>query len=267
MVSSALLYLRLIAYSVRAQFAYRLSFSALAVGGFVSTGAEFVAIYFLFRRFHQVGGWNVHEVAVLYGVVSLSMALPDLTSFGFEQCGTLVRKGDFDRLLLRPRSTALQLAGREFALRRLGRVAQAALVLGYGLRSRPAPLAVTDLALLAWAISGGVAVFLGLFVIEAAISFWTLQPLEVMAILIFGGVETSVYPMQIYGRWLRRLFLGFVPIATVSYFPVLAVLHKADPLGLPDSLRVLSPLAGGLFLAFSAFIWHLGVRRYASTGS
>ncbi len=267
MVSSAALYLRLIAYSVRAQFAYRLSFIALAIGGFVSTGAEFVAIYFLFRRFQQVGGWSVNDVAVLYGVVSLGMALPDLTSSGFEQCGTLVRKGDFDRLLLRPRGAALQLAGREFALRRLGRVAQAALVLGYGLAHARAPLGALDFALVAWAILGGIAVFLGLFVIEAAISFWTLQPLEVMAILIFGGVETSVYPMQIYGPWLRRLFLGFVPIATVSYFPVLAVLHKPDPFGLPGSVSFLAPLAGWLFLAFSSLIWRLGVRRYASTGS
>lgn len=267
MVSSLALYLRMVGYSVRAQFAYRLSFLALALGAFVSTGAEFVAIWFLFQRFHQVGGWGVHDAAVLYGVVNLGMALPDLTSSGFEQCGTLVRKGDFDRLLLRPRGTALQLAGREFALRRLGRVAQAAAVLAWGLARIGRPLGWSDAALLAWAICGGIAVFLGLFLIEAAISFWTLQSLEVMAVLIFGGVEASVYPMHIYNRWLQRLFLGFVPVATVSYFPVLSVLHKPDPFGLPIALRLMSPLAGLLFLLCSTFVWRLGVRRYASTGS
>ena len=34
----------------------------------------------------------------------------------------MVKSGDFDRLLLRPRSAALQLAGQELTLRRVGRV-------------------------------------------------------------------------------------------------------------------------------------------------
>ena len=36
----------------------------------------------------------------------------------------MVASGDFDRLLVRPRSTVLQLLGQELALRRLGRLVQ-----------------------------------------------------------------------------------------------------------------------------------------------
>jgi ABC-2 type transport system permease protein len=73
--------------------------------------------------------------------------------------------------------------------------------------------------------------------------------------------------VHIYDRWLKRMFLAFVPIATATYFPVLSVLNKTDPFGLPPFTHALAPVAGPLFLAFTRFFWHLGLRRYASTGS
>lgn len=45
------------------------------------------------------------------------------------------------------------------------------------------------------------------------------------------------------------------------------LLGRADPLGSPAWLHWCSPLAGPLFLAAALKLWHLGQRRYASTGS
>ena len=267
MVDDIALYLRFAWQSIRSQMTYRVSFVALLFGNFAVTGAQFLAIWLLFRRFHQVGGWNVNEVAVLYGVVDVAMGLPDLSNSGFEQCGTLVRRGDFDRILLRPRAAALQLMGREFALRRLGRVTQGAVVLVWGLAHVTTPLGWAAAGLLIAAICGGICVFLGLALLQATVSFWTLQGLELMSILNFGGAEAAEFPVHIYGRWLQRIFLTCVPLATVSYFPVLTVLHKPDPFGLPLAVHALAPLAGPSFLLVMIFFWRLAVRRYASTGS
>jgi ABC-2 type transport system permease protein len=266
-VSALSLYLRLSWHSIRAQMAYRASFVALAFGNFLVTLASFIATWLLFRRFHGIGGWSLAEVAVLYGVVNISMGLPDMSSSGFEQCGALARRGDFDRILLRPRGAALQLLGREFSLRRAGRVVQGLLVLTWGLAHVNAPLDARAIGLLFLAICGGICVFLGLGLLHAACSFWTLQGLELMVILTFGGAETSEFPVHIYDRWLQRVFLVFVPIATVSYFPVLSVLRKPDVFQLPQAAHALAPLAGLAFLLVAVFIWRLAIRRYASTGS
>ncbi len=267
MADGFLLYVRLSWQSVRAQLAYRVSFIALFLGNFMVTSMEFVGTWFLFQRFHQLGGYSVGDVAVLYGVASLSMSLPDVSASGFDQCGTLIRRGDFDRLLLRPRAIALQLLGRELALRRFGRVAQAALVLAWGIHKTQLALSFTHCALLAFAILGGICVFIGIGLLSASLSFWTLQSLELIAILSFGGLETAQYPVHIYDRWLRNLFLFGVPIATATYFPVGFVLGKPDPFHLPDIVRLSTPLAGPLFLLGMLFIWRLALRRYASTGS
>ena len=112
MLDAVRLYARYIEISVRGQMQYRASFVMLTLGHFVATAVEFVAIVALFDRFGSLQGWRLEEVAFLYGVVNISFSISDAASRGFDLFGNMVKSGDFDRLLVRPRSTALQLAGR-----------------------------------------------------------------------------------------------------------------------------------------------------------
>src|SRR5205807_621304 len=107
--------------SLRSQMEYRLSFLLQTLAAFVITATEFVGVTILFQRFGRIAGWSLPEMAVLYGMVHISFALADGVSGGFDNFGHLLKSGDFDRLLLRPRSVALQVAGLELQLRRVGR--------------------------------------------------------------------------------------------------------------------------------------------------
>ena len=117
------------AVSLRSQMQYRASFVMLTVGHFLMTGLEFLGLAALFGRFGRLESWSLPEVAMFYGVVNMSFALCDATSRGFDIFASFVRSGEFDRMLLRPRSTVLQLAGHELTLRRIGRLAPGLLVL------------------------------------------------------------------------------------------------------------------------------------------
>src|SRR5688572_3888548 len=105
------LYFTLVGQSLRAQLSYRASFAAYLAGAFLATGGEFVALYFAFQRFGTLGGWTLEDVALLYGMVGTAMAFADMMMTGFDTFDGMIRRGDFDRLLLRPRSTVLQLFG------------------------------------------------------------------------------------------------------------------------------------------------------------
>ena len=116
--------------SVRAQLQYRAAFLLAALGQFLVTGIEFLGIWAFFDRFGHLHHWRLPEVAVFYGLVNCTFACADAISRGFDQFGALyIKTGNFDRLLLRPRSTILQLAGHELALRRIGRFVQGLIVL------------------------------------------------------------------------------------------------------------------------------------------
>lgn len=125
------LYLKYAALSIRSQLQYRASFVMHSLGVLIGTGVEFVGIWALFARFGQLRGWTLAEVALFYGMISIAWAVCDAIARGFDVFGTTVKAGDFDRLLLRPRSTVLQLLGHELTLRRAGRLIQGAAVLGY----------------------------------------------------------------------------------------------------------------------------------------
>lgn len=258
------LYWRFVGISLSSQWEYRLSYFLLSIGYFIQTGVEFLAIWALFSRFQSIGGWHLAEIALLYGIVNSAFSLSELTTRGFDSFAHLVKSGDFDLLLLRPRSTALQVAGTEFHLMRLGRLVQGVIVLVWAMEALPATWGALSIALIVGAILGGACLFSALFIFQAAYSFWTVETLELMNILTFGGQEAGRYPLSIYSDWFRRFFTYVIPLASVSYFPVvLALGHQ----GASFWIGVLSPLACLLFLAASLIFWNVGVRYYRSTGS
>ena len=261
------LYARYLSISVRSQMQYRASFVMLALGHMVTTGLEFVAILVLFDRFGTLVGWKLHEVAFIYGVVNISFAFADAMSRGFDMFGTMVKSGDFDRLLTRPRSTVLQLAGQELTLRRVGRLAQGLIVLVWASVGLDLDWSVIEFALLVGTVAGGVCLFMGLVVLQATLAFWTTETLEIMNVVTYGGVETTQYPISIYTPWFRRLFTFGVPLACVSYFPSLAMMDVSDPLGSPAWFGYVCPVIGVGFLVVALHVWKFGVRRYLSTGS
>jgi len=262
------LYGRYVATSLRAQAQYPTATLMLTAGHCAATAIEILCVFALFHRFGSVGGWTFGEAAVFYALVNIMFSLADMLSRGFEVFGTdFVRTGAFDRVLLRPRAAALQLAGYEVRLSRLGRLLQASFVLGFATNLVPIAWDASTIAIAVWAVAGGVALFMGLLVLQATLAFWTVDSLEIMNVLTYGGVQAAQYPLNIYAAWFRQVLTFGLPLACVAYYPVLAILKRPDPLGAPDWLLPLAPIAGFAFLALSFVAWRAGMARYASTGS
>lgn len=267
MRDSLRLYLCYARASVRGQMQYRGSFVMMLLGTMLGTGTDFIGIWAMFDRFGHIRGWTLPEVALFYGAISVGFALCELMVAGFDDFDSMVKAGEFDRLLLRPRSTALQLAGTEFQLRRFGSLAQGSAVLIWSACALHLAWTPAQLGLLLGSIVGCVCLFSGLFILQATLAFWTTESLEIANTLTYGGRETGEFPLEIYRPRFRRFFTIVVPLACVTYFPLTAVLGRTAA-DLPALwLRFLAPLAGPVFLLASLWIWQFGVRHYRSTGS
>src|SRR5215469_1865974 len=267
-MNSSRLYLRYVAASIRAQMQYPASFLMLSASQFIGTLIEFLGIWALFHRFGQVRGWTIGEIAVFYGVVHVSFAIADSISRGFDVFGPeFVKTGNFDRLLLRPRSTTLQLLGHELRLTRFGRLLQGVVVFAIGVRMVAIDWSIADVMLLLAAIAGGAALFVGIVILQATLAIWTVEGLEVANTLTYGGVQAAQYPLDIYERWFRDFLIFVVPIGCVAYLPMVKLLGRADSVGVPLWMLDVSPAFGLLFIAVSLGVWRLGVRHYMSTGS
>jgi ABC-2 type transport system permease protein len=266
-MNGLILYVKYIRLRGNSQMQYRMSLLLMISGTLFSSFIEFIGIWVIMDRFKSLQGWSLFEIAFLYGMINISFSISEGLGRGFDTFSLQIVNAGFDRTLLRPRSTFLQVLGHDFTLIRLGRFLQGLTILWWAAINLQLNWNTGTVLLLLLALTGGVMVFGGLLVMQAAMCFWSTQSLEIVNSFTYGGVETTQWPLSVYNPWFAKTFIFLIPLACVNYFPALAILHKPDVLGSPLWWQYISPLAAFLFLGAALIIWRTGVRHYRSTGS
>jgi ABC-2 type transport system permease protein len=258
------LYFKYMSILLKSQMEYRTSFILLSIGQFFVPFLVFISIFLFFQRFPNIAGWSLYEVALCYSVIHIAFSLSECFARGFDAFSSTVVSGDFDRILVRPRGTIIQVLGSKFEFTRIGRLAQSIIVLIFSLTNLTivwnSYKAVTFILM----IISGIFIFTGIFMLSASLCFWTIEGLEIMNIFTDGGREMSQYPLSIYKDWVRKFFTFVIPFGTVNYLPLMFILDKVHG---SSFIYMSTPLLGLLFLFPCVFIWNLGVKHYKSTGS
>ncbi len=256
------LYLHFFAMHLKSRMAYRKSFFFSLVGQFLSAFAAVASIWFLFARFESVRGYTLSECMLCTGVVLMSFSLAECFFRGFDRFSRVVREAQFDRILLRPRGVIFQLICQEIDFARLGKLLQGALMLAYGISVSPVSWTPARIALLAAMVLSGTLVFASLFLLYAALCFFTLEGLEFMNVFTDGAREFGAYPLDVYGAALLKFCTFVIPYALFQYYPLTYLLGRTD-----NPLCALAPLAAPLFALPCYAVWRIGARRYQSAGS
>ena len=263
------MYHRLLRVQLRSQMQYRVSFWLDMAGTAVITLFEFASLALVFNRFGDLGGWTLGQVAFLYGIVELSFGFMDMIFSGFDpqDFGKEVRMGTFDRILLRPVNITAQVLGSRLEIRRIGKIIFSLGILAFAFSLTDIQWTALKILYMPIIVLSNILFFGGLFMIGSTITFWTIESIEVMNTLTYGGSFATSHPMSIYPNWIIRFFTFIVPAIFLTYFPAIYILDLPNPLGYPGISYFLSPLVGiGMLLVGRAF-WHFGIQHYQSTGS
>ncbi|MFI2432468.1 ABC transporter permease [Streptomyces sp. NPDC018693] len=252
---------------IRSTLAYRASFLMTALGGLLVTGLDFVAILLMFSQVDSLGGWTLPEVAFLYGVSATSFGIADLALGSAGRLGSRVRDGTLDTLLVRPAPVLAQVAADRFALRRVSRITQGVLVLGYALLALDVDWTPAKALLVPVMLLSGAVIFSSLLVAGAAFQFVTQDAAEVQSAFTYGGQTLLQYPPTVFGKDLVRGVTFLLPLAFVNWVPAAYVLGRPYPLGLPEQMAFASPLVAVVCCALAGLAWRAGLRSYRSTGS
>ena len=113
-------------------------------------------------------------------------------------------------------------------------------------------------------IIGGSIIFSGVYMLQAAAAFWTIEALEVANIFTHGIKEHASYPLNIFPKWITIIFTFIIPFGTINYLPLQYLLGKIDGIGW---LYAFIPLLGSLFILPCILVWRIGVGKYSSAGS
>ncbi len=262
------LYRHLIGIQIRSQLQYRLNLAFEIITHLGMTGLEFCALLLYFASFPSLLGWKVGEVCLLGAIMSLSFGLAEMVGAGVDAFPTMIRRGNFDGVLLRPAGAFLQVMGSDFRLRRLGRITQGGVAFVIALRLLPGVhWTVAKLIVLPLGIISGSILFIALFLLGATVCFWSIETTELTNMVTDGGRDMLTYPITIYDQVLQRVFLFVIPLAFGSYVPVCYILERSLPFGLPVELAFISPIIALFFACVAGLAWRFGVYHYQSTGS
>jgi ABC-2 type transport system permease protein len=258
------LYFKYMSILLKSQMEYRTSFILLSIGQFFVPFLVFISIFLFFQRFPNIAGWSLYEVALCYSVIHIAFSLSECFARGFDAFSSTVVSGDFDRILVRPRGTIIQVLGSKFEFTRIGRLAQSIIVLIFSLTNLTIAWNSYKAVTLILMVLSGIFIFTGIFMLSASLCFWTIEGLEVMNIFTDGGREMSQYPLSIYKDWVRKFFTFVIPFGTVNYLPLMFILDKVHG---SNIIYMITPLFGLLFIIPCFLVWSFGVKHYKSTGS
>ena len=245
---------------------YRSSLVMQVIAQLIMTAGDLLAVLVLMDRFLHIGRWQPAEVLFFFGVMQLTFAVTECFNRGLGTFHNMIGTGSFDTVLLRPRNLLLQVICSQVDPRRFGSfsVGVAAVVLAS--RTLRLRWSGAKLLLLGETVLGSLMLLMGLFLIEATVCFFSVRSIEMVNTLTYGGRTTCQYPIDIYPKPLRLLFLYVAPIALCMHLPVSIILEK-PMFDIPGWCAYLTPLAGLIFFLLMARCWYFGVRRYRSTGS
>ncbi|MGW9025907.1 ABC transporter permease [Streptomyces sp. NPDC055722] len=252
---------------IRSTMAYRASFAMTAFGNFAGTAFDFVAIMLMFSRIDVLGGYRLPEVAFLYGLSATAFGLADLALGSMDRLGRRVRDGTLDTILVRPVPVLAQVAADRFGLRRIGRITQGALVLGYAVAALDVSWTPLKVAMVPLSLLSGAVIFCAVFVAGAAFQFVAQDASEVQNSFTYGGQTMLQYPPTVFAKDLVRGVTFVLPLAFVNWLPALYVLGRPYPLDLPVWVAFAPPLVAAGCCAAAGAAWRAGLRSYRSTGS
>ncbi|MFN3323061.1 MAG: ABC transporter permease [Bryobacteraceae bacterium] len=247
----------------KVRLAYRGDFFLSVATTATATLFGIAVVFLIFGRIESLLGWTFHEILFLYGFSLLPLSLFNMLSINLYYFSeTYIVQGKFDRVLLRPLHSLFQILFEQFRLESLGDAAVGIVVMAISAGKIGLAFGWLDLIFLAAAAIAGCVIYLSIFLMLTAVSFWMEDRVGIIP-PVYNMLTFGRYPLDIYNGAIRIVLSWVVPFGFASFYPAASVLRR-------DVYQVyawLLPVVMAVFLVLAVAVWNRGVRNYASTGS
>lgn len=252
------LYLTYLRLHLKRQFQHRLSFFFLTFGQMAFTSTSLLMIYFLMDKTPDLFGYTRREVMVSGAIINLAFAVAECFARGFDQFGSFVRSGEFDRVVVRPVGEIAQIFMTTIDFTRFGRFIIALITL---------IIVGHSYSLITWLyfeflVMVGALIYGCIFILIGAVCFFTTENLEVFNIITDGSKEFGKIPYGFYGDSVLKFLTYIMPLALIQYYPLLVIFQKRTEWWL-----LLTPFLGTLIVIPTLLLWKWARSHYRSTGN
>jgi ABC-2 type transport system permease protein len=242
---------------------YRADVAIMIGAAAVQEGATLLFISIIFSNIRQLRGWTFAEVLMIWGLMTITLGLWNVTLDVPHQVHWYIRSGELDYLLVRPPGILFQIAGTSgLNPTSIGRVAVGIVALMTAMREQRVAVEWWWALYLPAVVVSGMLLIFGLYLLLACLSFWFTNVQSLLTTFAWTA-QFGRFPITIFGPVLQFLFTWIIPFAMLGFYPV-AFLLRGDAYRLYGLLAL---VMGWIFLGLALALWRVAIRHYQSTGS
>ena len=256
------LYRKFLSLHLKNDLEYKASFIINFITQSLLVFATYFVILSLFSKFGILKDYTIYQILLVYACIQFGFSVNKVFNRGFDNFEVLIRNGELDRMLTRPRNIYLQIMGSDIDYSRSTRTIQSIIILFIAIANLEIVWSFDKILTLLFMLISSCVIFFNIFLLGAAFCFVTIQGIEVKNVFTDGGREMAQYPMDIYKKEFRLFFTYIIPFGLVNYYPLHYIIGKSD-----NPLFIFLPLLVFLYTPICAFIFNKAMKKYTSTGS
>ncbi len=257
------IYRLLAAQNLKRLMEYRADFLTGAVSFLIDQAIGIAFIFIIFTQIPQLAGFTFPQILFIYGLSQIPKGLDHLLADNLWCVGYfIVRKGDFDKYLIRPINPLFHVIAETFQVDAIGELIVGIGLLIYACPSAELHINVWTVLLTVIAVPFAALIYTSLKIITASFAFW-MKSSGFIIQMVYGMNEFSKYPTTIYSLPVRIFVTYIIPFAFTGYYLSLYILTGTDPLWSIGGVILISTV---LFV-ISLLIWNKGLSAYESAGA
>lgn len=249
-------------YSITRTLMFRGDFFVWSLVELFWMTVNLLLISVIYEHTKSIAGWSKYEMMLLVGTSMLIQRF--LMGFFWSsifEMGRNVRSGNFDFFLAQPGNIMFMTTTRKLDPDGLMNSVVAAAVVFYSARQLHLHPGVLDLFLYAVLIVCGLVIHYSILVLSVSAVFWLTSAQGVEG-GYFTLTEFSRLPREAFTGVSRILFVWILPVVVVSNAPAKILLHGFDAAWVAWLVVV-----AAAWFVLAVFVFHRGLRRYASASS
>ncbi|HEX3047402.1 MAG TPA: ABC-2 family transporter protein [Bacillota bacterium] len=226
--------------------------------GFSSVGPVFQ--YLIFTQTRGYPGWNLRQIILFQGILLLwtgsrELLFGEIPYLAIE----LVRKGDFDRLLLKPYPPIGIILTGGFNFSSIGTIAAGLVITFYSMNAMKLGISLLQMGQLLLCLSCGLVFIMAIYILYCSIMIMVIQMQRIIEILN-NLLRFADFPLEIFSKTAKVVLTTVIPIIIWNYVPAQILLQRANP------ILFISCIGCLVFMALSLKIWNMCLKRYTSAG-
>lgn len=256
------MYILFVKASIKGMMGYRVDLIIGTFSQIVTQGLELLFIYIIFSVSGSIGGWNIYNILLTYGLINIAMGISDFIMDEVYSLGSkYLKQGLIDMILLRPVHPIISIAGNSRSLTSIGYIIAGIIAISISLINLTISINIGTVLFVAFITFVGGLLIAGITTIFGVTGFWCYASNEVMW-PIFRMTRFSQYPINIYNDVIKVILTLVIPYALVTYYPSLLILGQSTGL-----ICFIAPAVVVIIWLICFKVWSFALRFYKGTGS